>query len=86
MAAGIASGMTDIKCESGSIGMVNAQNVKAIDGRFDRIFVMERDIQERLVRLGVDDQKITCLDVADTGTNEDLRDVLTEKLNAIFQS
>ena len=65
--------------------MVNAQNVKSITEGYDRVFLMERDIAGRLIDLGVEASKMLCLDVPDEGTDEQLREVLTEKLHAIFR-
>ena len=75
-----------IETEYGGINYVSAEAAPGLRARFDRFVVMERYMADRLAALGIEPERIVCLDIPDRyerGAPE-LVAMLEERLAALF--
>lgn len=79
----------DIEMIYGSSDAINIDNQNHMGeylSKYEKIFVMQGDIEKRLKRLGIENSRIFCLDIPDNYERQDpqLREILREKLEGLI--
>lgn len=69
-----------------AINQDNAEYMARHLARYEKIFVMEKDIAKKLSELGVENSKIHCLEIKDNYERQEqqLREILRQKLKDLI--